>query len=51
MINKEIPLTLIGFGFLAFPFGFFALIPSLCSFSLAFYYKIKKDEENLVKQH
>ena len=50
-MNKDIPFTLMGFGFLAFPYGFFALIPSLCSFSLAIYYKIKSDEQNLVKEH
>lgn len=44
-MNKEIPLTIIGIGFLAFPFGYFAYIPGLVSFCAALWFNIKRNEE------
>lgn len=47
-MNKEIPLTLIGFSFLGFynVGGLYAVVPGLISFAVAFWYNIKKNEEN-----
>ena len=45
-MNKEIPLTIMGIGFLAFPFGYFAYIPGLVSFCAALWYNIKRHDNN-----
>ena len=48
-MNKEIPLTILGIGFLGFVNigGFYALVLSLGTLAAAFWFKIKSDEETL----
>jgi len=52
-MNKEIPLTILGISFLSLTSsgGMYAVVLSLGTLAAAFWYKIKNDEQQLVKQH